>query len=169
MNEVQDLRFPFCPWNVDSLVPHGNQITSLVQHFADYRILVTMQLQLSMEIEDKWTMSRRTREWKKYYESESNHFWPFLEIIKVNKRTEEVPSRGWNGYSTWVSRWRKKRQLILLKKLSTSRLEIQTVKLEIFCVATDHKDLGLKRCKMWLQFRWRDQFFDMLLPRAARG
>lgn len=35
MNEVKHLRFPFCPRYVDSLVPHGNQVTSFFQHLAD--------------------------------------------------------------------------------------------------------------------------------------
>ena len=42
MNEVEHLRFPFCPRNVDSLVPHWNQIASFVQHLAVFRILVVI-------------------------------------------------------------------------------------------------------------------------------
>ena len=73
------------------------------------------------------------------------------------------------GVNQGVPRWRLERRPFLLQKLSASWQKIQTIKLEIFCVVTDNNDLGLKRCKMWFEFRFWDQFFNMLFPRAARG
>ena len=46
--------------------------------------------------------------------------------------------------------WATPNEIILhqFQKFCTSRQEIQTDKLEIFCMATDCNDLGLKSCKM---------------------
>ena len=94
-------------------------------------------------------------------QNESYCLWSSV-VVTSDKTAKKVTSHQ------GLPRRRQKRRPFLLKKFGASRREIQTIKFEIWCVATDRNELRLKMCRFSFSIMCKYNFFDMMLPKAAK-